>query len=228
MDHSIITNGVIPDPENYVADTFDTGTRSAVAGGTTTVVTFASQMKKDESIIPVIEDYHKLAKGQSYCDYAFHVIITNPTPQIVEDEFPRMVDEYGITSVKLYMTYKPMKLRDYQILDIMYSARKLGITTMVHAENTDIIEWMTQHLEEKMMTHPYHHGTSRPPIVEAEATVRHLSPFVKWHTQALYASESGHLSGRAHGYAYPAGAYIRWACHEAHPRRTDETPSYLR
>jgi len=128
-------------------------------------------MRKDESIIAVIEDYHKLAKDQSYCDYAFHVIITNPTPQIVEDEFPRMVDEYGITSVKLYMTYKPLRLLDYQILDVMYSARKLGITTMVHAENADVIDWMTQHLEQKLMTHPYHHGTSRPPIVEAEATV---------------------------------------------------------
>ncbi|KIK35678.1 hypothetical protein CY34DRAFT_16872 [Suillus luteus UH-Slu-Lm8-n1] len=164
IDRSIVTNGAIPDPENFVGDTFDTGTRSAVAGGTTTVITFASQMRKDESIIPVIEDYHKLAKDQSYCDYAFHVIITNPTPQIVEDEFPRMVDEYGITSVKLYMTYKPLRLLDYQILDVMYSARKLGITTMVHAENADVIDWMTQHLEKKLMTQPYHHGTSRPPI----------------------------------------------------------------
>lgn len=171
LERSVVTEGAIPDLPNYVADTFDTGTRSAVAGGTTTVITFASQMKRDESIIPVIEDYHKLAKDQSYCDYAFHVIITNPTQQIVEDEFPRMVDEYGITSVKLYMTYKPMRLRDYQILDVMYSARKLGITTMVHAENADIIDWMTEHLEKKLMTHPHHHGTSRPPIVESEATV---------------------------------------------------------
>jgi dihydropyrimidinase len=183
-------------------------------------------MKKDESIIPVIEDYHKLANGQSYCDYAFHVIITNPTPQIVEEEFPRMVDEYGITSVKLYMTYKPMRLRDYQILDVMYSARKLGITTMVHAENTDIIDWMTQHLEEKLMTHPYHHGTSRPPIVEAEATVRQF--FLHRNCLFISATEPRYLSGRTHGYAYPAGTHIWRACDEAHPRRTNETPSDLR
>ncbi|KAG2063705.1 Metallo-dependent hydrolase [Suillus decipiens] len=144
IDHSIVTNGVVPDPENFVGDTFTTGTRSAVAGGTTAVITFASPMRKDESIIAVIEDYHKLAKDQSYCDYAFHVIITNPMPQIVEDEFPRMVDEHGITSVKLYMTYKPLRLLDYQILDVMYSARKLGITTMVHAENADVIDWSSR------------------------------------------------------------------------------------
>ncbi|KAG1775241.1 hypothetical protein EV702DRAFT_1236296 [Suillus placidus] len=139
----------------------------------TTIIMFASQMRKDESVIAVIEDYHELAKDQSYCDYAFHVTITNPTPQIIEDEFPRMVDKFGITSVKLYMTYKPLRLLDYQILDVMCSARKLGITTMVHTKNVaDVIDWMMQHLEQKLMMHPYHHGTSRPLIMEAEAMNR--------------------------------------------------------
>ncbi|KAG1730055.1 hypothetical protein EDB19DRAFT_1741419 [Suillus lakei] len=217
IDHSIVTNGVIPDHENFVGDTFDTGTRSAVAGGTTTVITFASQMKKDESIIAVIEDYHKLAKDQSYCDYAFHVIITNPTPQIVEDEFPRMVDEYGITSVKLYMTYKPLRLLDYQILDVMYSARKLGITTMVHAENADVIDWMTQHLEQKLMTHPYHHGTSRPPIVEAEATNRAICLAELMDTPILLV----HISGG------PATKHIRDAQTRLLPIYGETCPQYM-
>ncbi|KAG2153018.1 uncharacterized protein EDB93DRAFT_1272068 [Suillus bovinus] len=157
IDHSIVTNGVVPDPENFVGDTFNTGTRSA----------------KDESIIAVIEDYHKLAKDQSYCDYAFHVIISNPTPQIIEDEFPWM---------------------DYQILDVMYSARKLGITTMVHAENADVIDWMTQHLEQKLMTHPYHHGASRPLIVEAEATNRVICLAELMDTPILLVHISGGLA----------------------------------
>jgi len=83
-----------------------------------------------------------------------------------------LVEDYGITSVKIYMTYRSLMLKDYQILDVMHTARKLGITTMVHAENADVIDWMTEHLEEKGMTHPHHHGTSRPPAVEAEATYR--------------------------------------------------------
>ncbi|KAG2067257.1 Metallo-dependent hydrolase [Suillus decipiens] len=217
IDHSIVTNGVVPDPENFVGDTFTTGTRSAVAGGTTTVITFASQMKKDESIIAVIEDYHKLAKDQSFCDYAFHVIITNPTPQIVEDEFPRMVDEHGITSVKLYMTYKPLRLLDYQILDVMYSARKLGITTMVHAENADVIDWMTQHLEQKLMTHPYHHGTSRPPIVEAEATNRVICLAELMDTPILLV----HISGG------PAATHIRDAQTRLLPIYGETCPQYM-
>lgn len=66
-------------------------------------------------------------------------------------------------------------LKDYQVLDVMHAARKLGITTMIHAENADVIEWMTDHLEEKGMTHPHHHGNSRPTAVEAEATVSRTS-----------------------------------------------------
>ncbi|OQU99766.1 hypothetical protein CLAIMM_05353 [Cladophialophora immunda] len=167
-----ITNGKIPDLANYTNDTYDTGTRSAVAGGTTTVITFASQLRNDESLVPVLEEYAKLADGQSYCDYGFHMILSNPTKHILEVDLPMMVERYGITSVKIYMTYKAFQLRDYEILDVMHAARRLGITTMVHAENADVIDWMTEHLEEQGMTAPYHHGTSRPPIVEAEATNR--------------------------------------------------------
>lgn len=169
------TNGKIPDLVNYTGDTYDTGTRSAVAGGTTTVITFASQLSNDESLVPVVEEYHKLAENQSYCDYGFHIILSNPTKHVLENDLPLMVEKYGITSVKIYMTYKAFQLRDYQILDVMHAARRLGITTMIHAENADVIDWMTEHLEEQGMTAPHHHGTSRPPIVEAEATNRAIS-----------------------------------------------------
>lgn len=168
---TVVTDGDVLDIEDYPGDKYDTGTASAVAGGTTTVVTFASQLREDDSIIPVIDEYFKVAKGKSYCDYAFHVIITKPTPSILTKDLKVMVEEYGITSVKIYMTYESMKLKDHEILNVLYVARKLGITTMVHAENADMISWMTEHLEAQGMTAPYHHGTSRPPIAEAEAVV---------------------------------------------------------
>ncbi|KAG2067226.1 Metallo-dependent hydrolase [Suillus decipiens] len=203
IDHSIVTNGVVPDPENFVGDTFTTGTRSAVAGGTTTVITFASQMKKDESIIAVIEDYHKLAKDQSYCDYAFHVIITNPTPQLSK------MNSHGCGRARNYECEA--------ILDVMYSARKLGITTMVHAENADVIDWMTQHLEQKLMTHPYHHGTSRPPIVEAEATNRVICLAELMDTPILLV----HISGG------PAATHIRDAQTRLLPIYGETCPQYM-
>lgn len=173
-------NGEIPDRESYPNDTYDVGTRSAVAGGTTTVISFAPQLRDDESLVPVIEEYHKMAAGKSYCDYGFHCILSNPTEKVLKEDLPWIVKEHGITSVKIYMTYEELKLRDYQILDVLHSARRLGITTMVHAENADVIDWMTEHLEEQGLTAPYYHGVSRPTIVEAEAAV--VSPLFICHT----------------------------------------------
>jgi dihydropyrimidinase len=121
-------------------DTWETGSRSAVCGGTTTVIAFASQNKDDESVLPIVDDYSKLANGHSSCDYAFHLILTNPTKKILDEELPGLVRNMGITSVKLYMTYDPMKLADRQILDVMVATRRLGMTTMIHAENHDMIE----------------------------------------------------------------------------------------
>ncbi|KAG2355761.1 hypothetical protein BDR07DRAFT_1381282 [Suillus spraguei] len=135
IDHSIITNGVVPNPENFVGDTFITGTRSAVAGGTTTVIMFASQMKKDESIITVIEDYHKLTKDQSYCDYAFHVIITNPTPQIVENEFPWM-DIYPGDFEGAKCVCSPPIREDKSNQDSMWAGVKNGTFTIVSSEHS--------------------------------------------------------------------------------------------
>jgi dihydropyrimidinase len=109
-------------------DNWETGSRSAIAGGTTTVIAFACQEKTDSSVLSVVENYHKLAHCQSYCDYGFHLILTNPTPEIMETEMPLLIQQ-GITSVKLYMTYDPLKLNDAQLLDVLMSARALGFTT---------------------------------------------------------------------------------------------------
>jgi dihydropyrimidinase len=212
--------------ENYTGDTYDTGTRSAVAGGTTTVITFASQFRGDDSLIPVIEEYHKLANGKSYCDYSFHVIISNPTKHIVENDLQLMVEKYGITSVKIYMTYKSFMLKDYQILEVMHAARRLGITTMVHAENADVIDWMTEHLEEKGMTAPYHHGTSRPPAVEAEATVS-MARYLDYNYFTNKSSVSCHHAGRIDGYTDSSGSYFRRTSYQTNSRCTNTATSSL-
>ena len=65
-------------------DNFVTGSRSAIAGGNTTVLAFASQLKTATSVLPTVEDYHTRAKDQSYCDYGFHLILTNPSSPILE------------------------------------------------------------------------------------------------------------------------------------------------
>jgi dihydropyrimidinase len=121
-------------------DGWVTGSRSALAGGNTTIIAFASQERTDESLYPVLEEYHRRSSDQSYCDYGFHFILTKPSEKILHEELPAMVDKEGITSVKLYMTYPAMKLGDGDLLEVMMRTRELGMTTMVHAENSDMID----------------------------------------------------------------------------------------
>ncbi|KAI5272146.1 D-hydantoinase [Aureobasidium subglaciale] len=156
-------------------DDWETGSRSAIAGGTTTIIAFASQERHEESLMPVLQDYHAKSRGQSYCDYGFHFILTNPTKHILQEELPILAEEEGITSVKLYMTYEPMKVNDRELLEIMLACRKLGMTTMIHAENSDMIALIIEGLEANGNTEPFFHSIARPRIAEDEASYRAIS-----------------------------------------------------
>lgn len=156
-------------------DGWETGSRSAIAGGTTTIIAFASQEREDTSLYPVLEDYHAKSKGQSYCDYGFHFILTNPTKDILRDELPVLAKKEGITSVKLYMTYEILKLNDREVLDILFTCKSLGMTTMIHAESSDMISLIIEGLERNKNTEPYFHAVARPRIAEDEASYRAIS-----------------------------------------------------
>jgi dihydropyrimidinase len=120
-------------------DSWETGTRSAIAGGTTTVIAFASQKKSEESLFPVVQEYHRRSEGNAYCDYGFHVIVSNPTEGIFKNELAALM-QMGVTSLKLYMTYPLLKLGDADMMELLIHTRGLGMTTMVHAENADMID----------------------------------------------------------------------------------------
>lgn len=81
------------------------------------------------------------------------MILSNPTENILGKELPVIVHEMGITSVKLYMTYVPLKLSDGKMLDVMMRTRQLGMTTMVHAENSDMIDMYVFILFVEQTTH---------------------------------------------------------------------------
>jgi dihydropyrimidinase len=70
------------------------------------VIAFASQKRQEQSIWPALQAYHKKATGNSYCDYGFHVILTNANETVLQEELPQLVDNEGISSVKIYMTCK--------------------------------------------------------------------------------------------------------------------------
>ena len=160
-------------PPIVMADDFDSGTRSAACGGTTTIVPFALQ-QPGMSVAQAISDYHLKAAGVAHVDYAFHVILTDPTPEVLENELPELVSQ-GYTSFKIYMTYDDLKLDDGQVLAVLEMGRKHGGLVMIHAENAECISWLTRKLASDGRTSPRYHATSRPMLVEREATHRAIA-----------------------------------------------------
>lgn len=156
-----------------MADDFFSGTRSALCGGTTTVIPFACQIK-GESLKAAVADYHQRADGNALIDYAFHLIVSDPTPEVLDQELPALIQQ-GYTSFKVYMTYDDLKLNDRQLLDVLTVARQESAFVMVHAENSDCIAWMVQRLEALGKTAPRYHATARPMVIEREATHRAIA-----------------------------------------------------
>ncbi|KAI6792996.1 hypothetical protein KC361_g6434 [Hortaea werneckii] len=154
------------------ADTIETGTRSAIAGGTTTVILFAEQ-SKGQSLKAQVEAYHDLALEQgSYADYGFHAIITDPTRKVLEGELPAMALSGEIMSMKLFLTYEHMKISDSQVLTALLKARELGMVALVHAENGDLVDFFTDELTSRGLTEPMYKAIAHPPEAESEAVNR--------------------------------------------------------
>ena len=198
-----------------MADDFETGTRSAACGGTTTVIPFAAQAR-GQSLRAAVEDYHRRANGKAMVDYAFHMIVSDPTPAVLREELPALIDE-GYTSFKIYMTYDDLKLDDRQTLEVLAVSRREGAMAMIHAENADCITWLTELLEASGRTAPRFHATSRPPVVEREATHRAISLAELVDTPVLIV----HVSGTE------AIEQIRWAQGRGLKVYAETCPQYL-
>lgn len=160
-------------PDVVMADDFESGTRSAAFGGNTTVLPFCLQ-EKGHSLREAVKQYHRLADGNCYVDVSFHLIISDPTEQVLGQELPALIQD-GYTSFKVFMTYEDLALSDREILEVMSVARETGALVMVHAENYDAIRFLTDRLERAAKTDPYYHAVSRPIVVEREATHRAIS-----------------------------------------------------
>jgi len=200
---------------SQMADDFRSGTISAACGGTTTVIPFACQAK-GRSLREAVADYHRRAEGKAVVDYAFHLIVADPTRLVLDQELPSLIRE-GYTSFKIYMTYDDLKLNDRQMLEVLEVARREGAMAMIHAENADCIAWLTEKLELAKKTGPYFHALSRPPVVEREATHRAISLAELVDIPILIV----HVSGRE------AIEQIRWAQGRGHRVYAETCPQYL-
>jgi dihydropyrimidinase len=149
------------------ADTFESATTSAAFGGTTTVIPFAAQ-HVGMALPRVLEDYHALARKGAVIDYAFHMIIADPTPETLQNDIPALIKQ-GHASLKIFMTYDLLKIDDEPLLDILVAARESGAMLCAHAENHGIISWMVKRLLARGYTAPKYHAISHARFSEAEA-----------------------------------------------------------
>lgn len=160
-------------PGVTMADDFESATRAAAFGGLTTLLPFCLQAK-GQRLRDAVTWYHGLADGNCYVDVGFHLIVTDPTPQALNQDLPALVED-GYTSVKVFMTYEGMKLTDGEILRTLEAAKACGALPMVHAENDDAIEFLRDRAADRGETAPKYHATTRPIPAEREATHRAIA-----------------------------------------------------
>ncbi len=152
------------------ADDFYSGSVSAAFGGTTTIMPFAAQ-HRGQSLRDVVKTARERAAPKAVIDYAFHLIVSDPNAQVLGQELPGLIMD-GYTSFKVYLTYEMLKISDRQLLDVLALARERGAMTMVHAENDDVISWISERLVTRGYTAPRYHAVSHPRLAESEASRR--------------------------------------------------------
>jgi dihydropyrimidinase len=154
----------------FSSDTYETGTRAALHGGTTMVIDFILQ-KQGSSLRAALEEWQGRATGNAVGDYSFHMAVTdfNPNTQL---EIEDMVSE-GITSFKTFMAYKgALMIDDAQMVGLMQEVKKHGGLVTAHATNGDMIDTLiAQHREQGKLS-PLYHYLSQPEVTEAEASGR--------------------------------------------------------
>jgi dihydropyrimidinase len=154
----------------HSVDTFETGTRAAAFGGTTTIIDFAIQ-SKGKSLREGLDEWHTKADGNCAIDYGFHMIVSDVNESSLK-EMDLVVDE-GVSSFKLFMAYPGVFYSsDGEILQAMQQASSNGATTMMHAENGIAIDVLVAQALARGEGSPRFHGSTRPAALEGEATHR--------------------------------------------------------
>ena len=211
------THMEMPFGGTQASDTFETGTRAAAWGGTTTIVDFVVQAQ-GQRVQDQVALWHRKAAGNCAIDYAFHQILgdVNPESLAAMDELIRE----GITSFKLFMAYPGVFLSsDGQIEQAMQTAARNGGLIMMHAENGSAIDVLVRQALARNETQPYYHGVTRPWQAEQEATNRAVTlaeltgaPLYVVHVSAKQAlariAEARHAGKNVFGETCPQYLYL--------------------
>jgi dihydropyrimidinase len=152
-------------------DDFESGTIAAAFGGTTTIIDFCLT-NKGEPLKNAIQTWHDKSKDKAVIDYSFHLMISEINDEVL-NELPSVINDEGITSFKVFMAYKNVfQADDETLFRTLVSAKEHGALVMVHAENGDVIDYLTKKALEEGKTEPIYHALTRPPELEGEATGR--------------------------------------------------------
>jgi len=155
------------------ADDFETGTRAAAHGGTTTLIDFAIQTK-GQSTLEALDTWHAKADGKTAIDYGFHMIVTDLEDNRVHEM--KMLADEGVTSYKLFMAYPGvLYVDDGTIYRAMRKAGENGTVVCMHAENGIVIDEIVKRALAEGKTEPKYHALTRPTRMEAEGVHRAIS-----------------------------------------------------
>ncbi|HVV05694.1 MAG TPA: dihydropyrimidinase [Puia sp.] len=155
----------------FSSDSYETGTRAALFGGTTTVIDFVLQ-KQGHSLQAALDEWNGRATGNAVGDYSFHMAVTDFNDK-TRPEIKTMVEKHGITSFKTFMAYKgALMIDDRQMTALMQEVRRHGGLVTVHATNGDMIDYLIARHREEGKLSPRYHYLSQPEVTEAEATGR--------------------------------------------------------
>jgi dihydropyrimidinase len=152
------------------ADDWESATRSAALGGTTTVLAFAAQ-HRNSSLAEAVADYAERAAAGAVIDYGFHLMIGNPSAETLTRDLPAALAA-GHRSVKVFMSYDSLFLGDEQLLEVMSVAKEHGGLICVHAESHGMLSFASKKLLAEGKTAPLYQPQSHPRLAELDAIER--------------------------------------------------------
>ena len=154
----------------YSSDNYETGTRAALFGGTTTVIDFILQ-KQGNSLHSALQEWRSRADNNCVGDYSFHMAVTDFNDN-TKKEIRQLIEE-GITSFKTFMAYKgALMIDDRQMIGLMEEVKMQGGMITVHATNGDMIDYLVSKHRGEGNLSPLYHYLSQPEVTEAEASER--------------------------------------------------------
>jgi dihydropyrimidinase len=173
----------LPFMGTYAKDTWETASRAALVGGTTTLIEMICPGKTEEPMA-AFELWKSKAAGVAACDYSFHMGVTR-FDDAAEKQFRQIVKQ-GITSFKVFLAYKgALGVDDRELYRTLALAKELGVVVTAHCENETLVDERQKELLAAGKTGPEWHEPSRPPRVEAEG-VHHLMTFAELTGASVY------------------------------------------